>query len=252
MSLNRLERNWESADSSRTEFPELTGKVESASTAVLVEAARQRIDAYEIAGRGDDEKLIPSLHAFIDYLPEGGRETVASDVVNSMSDQALWAVYNDLLTGLALPMKSLSRESAVISEEMEMDDLDSHDPAFQEMCLRRDGKRCVVSKVLDTNHWVQLGWPVGVDNKTLEATHIIPLAYASYNSEGPGQPCDSSWDVLFRCFPTIQNAGMNSDRINEPFNGLTLQDNMHARFGKFMTPNICIKSKHMPTSHQTN
>jgi hypothetical protein len=42
----------------------------------------------------------------VEWLPEGGRESVARDIVNASTDENLYAVFHNLLTGLAAPSKS--------------------------------------------------------------------------------------------------------------------------------------------------
>jgi hypothetical protein len=53
-----------------------------------------------------EEKLQPSLNAFIEWLPEGGRESVARDIISAITDKDLYDVFKNLLTGLAAPSKS--------------------------------------------------------------------------------------------------------------------------------------------------
>ena len=72
----------------------------------LVVAAKERIARYQSQDRIHEEKLKPSLNAFVEWLPEKGRESVARDIVNSTTDEDLYDVFHNLLTGLALPSKS--------------------------------------------------------------------------------------------------------------------------------------------------
>jgi hypothetical protein len=53
-----------------------------------------------------EERLQPSLNAFIEWLPEGGRESVARDIISATTDKDLYDVFKNLLTGLAAPGKS--------------------------------------------------------------------------------------------------------------------------------------------------
>jgi hypothetical protein len=78
----------------------------SATLPALVEAAKERIARYQSQNRVNEEKLQPSLNAFVEWLPEGGRESVARDITNATTDKDLYAVFYNLLTGLALPSKS--------------------------------------------------------------------------------------------------------------------------------------------------
>jgi hypothetical protein len=72
----------------------------------LVEAAKERITRYQPQNCVNEEKLRPSLNAFVEWLPEGGRESVARDIINATTDKDLYDVFHNLLTGLALPSKS--------------------------------------------------------------------------------------------------------------------------------------------------
>jgi hypothetical protein len=74
----------------------------------LAEAAKARIAKYQSQNpnRVHEEKLQPSLNAFVEWLPEGGRESVARDIVNASTDENLYDVFHNLLTGLAAPSKS--------------------------------------------------------------------------------------------------------------------------------------------------
>lgn len=87
-----------SALSTPTETPEVWTS--------LAEGARERISTYQSQKRADEEKLKPSLNAFLEWLPEGGRESMARDIINAKTDEDLYSVFQNLLTGLALPSKS--------------------------------------------------------------------------------------------------------------------------------------------------
>jgi hypothetical protein len=75
----------------------------------LAEAAKARIAKYQPQNRVHEERLQPSLNAFVEWLPEGGRESVARDIINATTDEDLYNVFHNLLTGLAVPSKSRAR-----------------------------------------------------------------------------------------------------------------------------------------------
>lgn len=52
---------------------------------------------------------------------------------------------------------------------------------FRSKCFQRDSYRCVVTGDMDQKHWKALGSPEEVDFMPLEAAHIIPFAYASWD-----------------------------------------------------------------------
>ena len=72
----------------------------------LVEEAKERITKYQSQSRVHEEILQPSLNAFMEWLPEGGRESVARDIINATTDKDLYDVFHNLLAGLASPSKS--------------------------------------------------------------------------------------------------------------------------------------------------
>lgn len=90
-------------------------------------------------------------------------------------------------------MKALSRKPSVTSpphpkrqENAEtvagnLDEPEMRDPSFRDRCLRRDSYRCVITGDMDTGHWKSLGRPKDTDNAEVQAAHIIPFAYASWN-----------------------------------------------------------------------
>lgn len=85
----------------------ITTNIEASETwAALKEAAKERIPRYQSENRVHEEKLQPSLNAFIEWLPEGGRESVARDIVNAITDGDLYSVFHSLLTDLTAPSKT--------------------------------------------------------------------------------------------------------------------------------------------------
>lgn len=73
--------------------------------ATLEGEAKERIITYKPQNRADEEKLKPSLDAFLEWLPEGGRESVARDIIDAKTDEDLYSVFRNLVTGLAVPSK---------------------------------------------------------------------------------------------------------------------------------------------------
>lgn len=73
--------------------------------------AKQRLDNYVPQEGRSDGKLVVALKAFLDYLPKGGRESIARDILESKYDQELYQVFSNLLTGLLAP-QSVFRETA--------------------------------------------------------------------------------------------------------------------------------------------
>lgn len=72
----------------------------------LAGAAKVRTARYRPEKRPHENLLQPSLDAFVDWLPEGGRESVARDINDAKIDEELHDVFMNLFTGLAIPSKS--------------------------------------------------------------------------------------------------------------------------------------------------
>lgn len=171
---------------------------------------------------------------------------MARDIVNASTDEDLYTVFHNLLTGLAKPMKAVSKLPSVTSsphskrlQNVEtvaatLDTPETRSERFRNKCFQRDSYRCVVTGDMDEEHWKALGSPKEVDFGPLEAAHIIPLAYASWDkSSAPSNDTASAWEALFRCFPNVRKAGMQAENINDISNGIALRDTIHILFGDF-------------------
>lgn len=55
------------------------------------------------------------------------------------------------------------------------------DPNFREQCLLRDGHKCVITKAMDLEKWVEEGKPKNIKAAHLEAAHIIPYSLANWS-----------------------------------------------------------------------
>jgi hypothetical protein len=65
----------------------------------------------------------------------------------------------------------------------------TRDSKFRAMCLRRDSYRCVVTSQMDTDYWEKtLGCPEEINFAPVEAAHIIPFAYASWDKSSVTYP----------------------------------------------------------------
>ncbi|KAK2809803.1 hypothetical protein FQN50_003443 [Emmonsiellopsis sp. PD_5] len=198
------------------------------------------------------------LQALLDWLPEEGRDSIARDINQAETDEALNGVFADLCSDLIYPMKATSGRSCVAessSEERRENDeslaaalpyLESRDPSFYKTCLRREGDCCIITKHMDTERWVDAGEPDDVAHADLSAAHIIPFTYGSW-ADVPSRQKDASkaWGVLFKCFPSVRRAGMSVERINDPSNGMMMVEDLHRQFDRFRfsfvateTPNV--------------
>lgn len=80
---------------------------------VLSSQATDRINKYIQADRPNDDKVIPTLLAFLKWLPDGGKTSFARDILNSNNDDELHAVFWNLVTGLLYPSKLSSLRCAL-------------------------------------------------------------------------------------------------------------------------------------------
>ncbi|KKZ66660.1 hypothetical protein EMCG_00223 [[Emmonsia] crescens] len=225
---------------------------------VLSSQATDRINKYIQADRRHDDKVIPTLLAFLKWLPDGGKTSFARDILNSNNDDELHAVFWNLVTGLLYPMKTTSGNTSVFSPPHEKRKSNAEvvaaslpapqrrDLGFRKACLRRDSYKCVVTRQMDTKHWVKQGRPSGVPFGDLEAAHIIPFAYASWNDR-PSMNVSKAWELLYRCFPTIRRAGVSIEDINDPSNGIMLRSSIHCEFGKFRCAFVATETPHIYT-----
>ncbi|KAE8156608.1 hypothetical protein BDV40DRAFT_293396 [Aspergillus tamarii] len=227
---------------------------------LLAEEGRKRIARYQPQNRGYDEMVKPSLCAFIDWLPEGGRESIARDCIIATTDDDLYQVFENLFTGLAIPMKARSKLPSVTDSPHPnrqnnveviagiLDLPNTRDQDFHTLCLRRDSYKCVVTGEMDTKYWESLGSPEGTNFAPTEGAHIIPFAYASWeNSTSPSFDRARAWEVLYRCFPGVRRAGLSVDNINDLSNGLTLRRSVHDEFGAF---NIALKPTNVTNKYE--
>ncbi|KAB8271513.1 hypothetical protein BDV30DRAFT_240487 [Aspergillus minisclerotigenes] len=225
---------------------------------LLAEKGRERIARYQPQDRPYDEILKPSLDAFIEWLPRGGRESIARDIVRANTDDDLYQVFANLFRGLAVPSKykilntglDITKQSlgAVTTQSKPPADTDSetiagilHPPRspFHSLCLRRDSNKCVITGEMDTDYWESIGCPEDTYFAPTEGAHIIPFSYASWdNSTNLPHDRARAWEVLYRCFPEVRRAGLSGDTINDTSNGLTLRESLYYEFGKF---NLALK-----------
>lgn len=77
------------------------------SLANLEKEARARIENYEIQSLADETLLKGGLNAFLTWLPEAGKTSLARDIIETSSDGELYDVFMNLFTGLAAPSKYL-------------------------------------------------------------------------------------------------------------------------------------------------
>lgn len=82
----------------------------------LLSDALQRISTYSAQCLPHEDKLKPALEAFLEWLPDEGKVSVARDILATTTDEELHQVFFNLLTALAMPSKSTKTPTGINSE----------------------------------------------------------------------------------------------------------------------------------------
>ena len=181
----------------------------------LVSKARASVDQYSPTGSmRNSDKLVKTLHAFLDFLPQKGQLSIARDINLCGEDDAkLFEVFKNLCTTLLIPstsktfrevwsilivhyaVKVSSARASVTSspqskrqEEVnivasQLDSSSTRLSVFRDTMLRRHDHRCAITQALDVARWEELGEPENDTKGPLEAVYIIPFSFASYRDE---------------------------------------------------------------------
>ncbi|KAJ5374446.1 hypothetical protein N7517_006452 [Penicillium concentricum] len=200
----------------------------------LEKDARVKVHAYENQSLRHETLLKSGLDAFLTWLPEAGRTTLARDVIQKSSDGELYDVFENLFTGIAAPNNPHSkRQEHVDTVASTLNQPKTRDPSFGAQLQLRDTYCCVITGQLNTDQWEREGEPRNVFHGPTEGAHIIPFAFASWSGVS-GAPRDTSttWSLLYKCFPALRKI-LSAEEINTLRNGITLRDSVHTQFGIF-------------------
>ncbi|KAJ5722685.1 hypothetical protein N7488_000720 [Penicillium malachiteum] len=134
-----------------------------------------------------------TFSACLEWLPDGGRESLMRDINDQEDDDGLFLVFQNLCTGLFSKMRSQSRPPSVTESPIarrsrnsevilsQLDEPKMREKRFREGLFIRDQYRCVVTGCLDKEEWRKLGKPSEVDYfGPVEGAHIIPFSYAHW------------------------------------------------------------------------
>ncbi|KAJ5807323.1 hypothetical protein N7447_010779 [Penicillium robsamsonii] len=171
----------------------------------LEQDAQVKIQAYENKSLRDETLLKSGLNAFLTWLPEASRTSIARDVIKTSSDRELYDVFMNLFTGLAVPIVST------------LDQPERRDPSFAAQLKLRDNYRCVITGQLNTDQWEHEG----------ELGDVLygPTEGGSHNTfcvSGALRDTSNTWALLYKCFPTLRE--ILSVEINTLRNRITLRD----------------------------
>ncbi|KAJ9217810.1 hypothetical protein DTO166G4_614 [Paecilomyces variotii] len=244
----------------------------------LYRKAKERINRYEAAmdnstspkGKGKakakgkgrkktkraDQKLKACMTALLDWLPAGGRDSAARDILQCKTDDKLYEMFENIRTCLLAPLQTAGSKSAsrtpIDKREENVEIVAStlgnpqqREEQFRKDLLRRDNYRCVITQDLEWQKWDEIGAPEDLECDYIEAAHIIPFSLASWKAE-PGSTYNISqvWEALYRCFPAVRHV-IGITNINDRSNGFCLRRDMHTAFGSFgiafeptNTPNV--------------
>ncbi|KAF5372029.1 hypothetical protein D9615_008120 [Tricholomella constricta] len=198
------------------------------------------------ANKKSHAKAASLLIAMLDHAPTpDGREEVAHAITACQNDDQLYGLYDHYLKGLLIPMKAQggrtpavsdhpSRRSAEITRENLASLIESakrDQQTLKDLCLKRDGARCVISGIMDMRHalkHLQVYQP-GDEYKYTEAAHIIPFGI---NKTHSNQARAKSAEII-TLFTGIDISEVNGNDINRLENVMTLSLDEHKKFGGF-------------------
>jgi hypothetical protein len=127
--------------------------------------------------------------------------------------------------------------------------------SLKKECLRRDGHRCVVSGLIDSEAYANMppGERKGTGKTKTQCSHILPFALSKLEEKNATQTKNKAtiWWTLYHYFPVLENK-IGADTINQPRNAITLDSKLHEEFGQFTfgfqaTNEVC----HLPNSQDT-
>jgi hypothetical protein len=75
-----------------------------------------------------------------------------------------------------------------------------------------------------------------------QVSFYFPYYYASPKPKFQEEGLKQIWTTLYSLFPNLNNI-INTDLINEPFNVMTLWENLNTQFGKLefaLEPTVCV------------
>ncbi|PKY09261.1 hypothetical protein P168DRAFT_332836 [Aspergillus campestris IBT 28561] len=202
-----------------------------------------RVYKYKATGPEDDTARV--LQVFLDNLPEDGKQNLQTDIYACQSDDQIRAHAKCLIDGLLYPLKSRSCTPSIVTTPALFlsDSLQIKPPAMIETearllqvkkdCLKRDGYRCLVSRVADEGIPLDQG-----DEEThwceTKCAHIVPFCLNIWDTVVERNAKAEIWANLNRCFPMLWNQlHFTQDSITDHRNALTLFPMVYDHFRAF-------------------
>ncbi|GAQ40909.1 similar to An03g03340 [Aspergillus niger] len=208
-----------------------------------IEKARERISRYS-----NQTKLKATLEASLQWLPDGGKEALASDILNATTVHKLHEIFFNILTILAWPAILQSEASQVRTPQEQLSPLGNYQQGTQEDCLKRDGSCCVVTGAMDVETYSEKGRPEGFESTHVQVAHIMPYFISYWNKSA----MTTVWETLCRYFPAIHQARMGAGGINALVNSLSnsflLNFSLNLVFSRFA---LAFKATDRPNIYKT-
>lgn len=202
-----------------------------------------RLAQYRPGSAEDDTASF--LQTVFKYLPLDGQVNLANDIVMRSHDEELRQLVESIDIGLLRPMRAYGGQTPVITpspragysdsvDDLITQDIESVTRSGQEPlrrhCLARDGNRCAVSQVWDTDY---SGRPEDQDDDCLECAHIIPFALGAYRNDEQRTQSEI-WANVNRYFPDLRSRmDFNAANVNDEQNAMMMIQPLHREFGKF-------------------
>ncbi|OJJ42581.1 hypothetical protein ASPZODRAFT_104994 [Penicilliopsis zonata CBS 506.65] len=207
--------------------------------------AQEILSKYSPSKGSTDAKLITTYQALLEFLPEGGREAIARDVVKAQGSDQLFDAFKNVVTCLLTPMRAAGGKTPTMSspfsenqegeltERAKLTKPQVRSQQFIDGCFARDDKKCVASQFLDEEEWEKRGEPSDAVYGRLEAAHIIPFSFGMFEkSTASRDRASSMWAMIHRCFPSTHQT-LRSTTIDNLENGILLHKTIHDDFGRF-------------------
>ncbi|KAI9369107.1 hypothetical protein BJX61DRAFT_549831 [Aspergillus egyptiacus] len=196
--------------------------------------------------KGDaDAKLFATCHALLEFLPEGGREAIARDIIKAQTDDQLFDTFRNVVTCLLIPVRAAGGRTPTIqspfsdnqedemAERAKLTKSQVRGQQFVDGCFNRDNHKCVISRFLDEEEWEKQGEPIDILYGQLEAAHIIPFSFGKFDkSRASRDRASSIWASIHRYFPSTLPT-LRATTIDNLDNGLLLHKTIHNDFGRF-------------------
>ncbi|KAJ5493444.1 hypothetical protein N7539_002190 [Penicillium diatomitis] len=232
--------------------------------------AFKRINEYKCYGREYEDKLENVLTEALQWLPEGGRDALAQDIIDVRGDdQMLYDVFANFRTAVMEAIKSVSKEPVTPSphhkRQKSIDRVAARLPEplsrsddWVRDCRERDGNHCVISYPFEHEMPQERHLPrannQGQQRDYLEVHHIIPFSLGGFNKKDDHDTA-IKWSSIYTAFPKTK--AIAASKINTLENGITLRQELHRAFQRFLIalrptgiPNCYEIKKWQPDEHE--